>query len=118
MCVCVCVRACVFAPADHITAIMELIENALEALLTGDPHNNSLAKVEISFDNTTNSISIKDNGCGRITIACQQCGHAEFDIHAYNSCTHMCMDGYIHVCIACTRLFKYAYRPRRNDGGT
>jgi hypothetical protein len=49
---------------DHVTAIMELIENALEALLTGDPNNTSLAKVEISFDNTTNSISIKDNGCG------------------------------------------------------
>ena len=49
---------------DHITAIMELIENALEALLTSDKTDKTLAKVEISFDQLGGSLSIKDNGCG------------------------------------------------------
>ena len=49
---------------DHITAIMELIENALEALLTGDANDTSLAKVDIAFDQLGGSITIRDNGCG------------------------------------------------------
>ena len=43
---------------------MELIENALEALLTGAPNDTSLAKVEINFDQLAGTITIKDNGCG------------------------------------------------------
>jgi hypothetical protein len=49
---------------DHITAIMELIENALEALLTGDINDTSIAKVDITFDQLGGSITIRDNGCG------------------------------------------------------
>ena len=50
---------------DHITAIMELIENSLEALLTaGDPNDTSIAKVDIKMDQLTSSITITDNGCG------------------------------------------------------